>query len=203
MLLQKINHGAEKPRSGTGLKIAAYALSLFLAFLAGTRYERATQAVPDRVQPAANSSAPAETKADVPQPSDAATPSMAHESPKPAEPEMPLITPLTPSSTPSQMSAAASTPVRIEKAIPVYNTTVASNKPAPAPASASPAKQSAGVTILEPVQIPVKDAGRIVGYINLQKGQQITPVGIEKDQIKIKCGDSIVYVPVRSTDLSH
>ena len=102
----------------------------------------------------------------------------------------PTITPLTP--------GVASTPMPGSSA-----PALVTNTPPPA-ATASPVKKANDVTITEAVQIPVKDdSGKITGYINLQKGQIITPAGVENDQIKVKIGKNIVMVPVSSTDMPH
>ena len=203
MLLQKVKTKTDKPRSDAGLKLAFYMVSLVLAFLGGIRYERGSNPAATPVQLPADVSTPAQAKTDVSQPAEPAIPSATPQSTKPAEPQNTYITPLSPSSPTARLSVAAatSTPVRIERAIALDAPAPTPGKPVAVLAAASPVKPSGGVTILEPVQIPVKDGGRIVGYINLQKGQQITPVGVEKDKVKIKCGDSIVFVPVNSTDM--
>jgi hypothetical protein len=103
---------------------------------------------------------------------------------------------------PAQSIAEAS-PIRIEKATPV--SPVAHASPAAPAAGGSAMASTKTVTITEPVLgIPVKQDGKITGYINLVKGQQITPVSVENDQIKVKSGEnSFVYVPVKSTDMTH
>ena len=177
MLLQKVKHESDKPGSGALLKIVLYLLSLTVAYLVGY-YERPKTA-PESVAPAPVAAAP--------------TPST------PAEDAaaVPLSTPepAVPSATPALIGAI--TPVRIEKAVAVI--------PAPTPAPAvTPAPQANQVTITEPVEIPVKDdAGKITGYINLQKGQLVTPLAVDHDQIKIKSGNSFVMVPIKSTDMAH
>lgn len=191
MLLQKVNHESDKPGS-RGLFIALlYILSLVAAFMLGY-YEHG------KTHPASAENSP----------------DMAAAAPTPATPadeaaNVPLSTPV-PASTPvSDLIGVASTPVRIEKAVVVspVSTPVTSNIPAPAPLTspaAPPVKQANQVTITEAVAIPVKDdSGKITGYINLQKGQLVTPVDIENDQIKIKSGKSSVMIPIKSTDMAH
>ena len=97
-----------------------------------------------------------------------------------------------PSSTPELVSATP--PAKVEQAVAV----------APSAPAASPVKPANTVTITQPVEIPVKDdGGKITGYINLQRGQTVTPLSVDHDQIKIKSGSTFVMVPVTSTDMAH
>lgn len=181
MLLQKVNSESEKPGSGILLKVGLYILSLIVAFMFGY-YEHSPS----------HSAAPAPVAVNTPPPAPAPTSAGEEASSVPlaaSTPEVePTISPLSPS--------ASSTPMRIER-----GTAVSHSTPTPA---AAPAKTANEVTVTEPVEIPVKDdTGKITGYINLQKGQLITPAGVENDQIKVKIGKNFVMVPISSTDMPH
>jgi len=194
-LLQRVNDGDGKPGSIKGPAVIFYIVSLVVAFLAGGYYERVKMPVPTR----ATGDVTAEAIA-VSTPAEMATPApIATAAPTARFSPPPLIT-----------SEPSSTPVRIEKAIAVAPSTPAPAATVaaiatPAPVAAStPAKQPGSVTVTEPVtDIPVKDAGKIVGYINLQPGAQIVPLSVENGQIKFKSGDRFAYVPVKSTDMQH
>jgi hypothetical protein len=198
MLLQKIHNESEKSKSGNGLKIAFYLISIGAAYLVGYYQHPRVQPVPDGVPEATLSAPPsATTPAD-----EAAT--------------VPLSTPVAiPSPTPALIGAMPQSPppVRVEKAVAitplspsqapsVASPSVASPSAVPIPA-ATPEKQANQVTITEAVEIPVKQDGKITGYINLQKGQLITPVSVDHDQIKVKSGEGFVMVPIKSTDMAH
>ena len=184
MLLKKFNEGNNKPKSAAGLKVALYIISLIIAFVGGAQYERSKIQAPTQSQAAM-------------EPAAEATPSTA---------DIPQISATRPSATPvpEASAVAVETPMRIEKAIPVTPVaTPHATSAAVATSAASPDSRAGSVTLVEPVQIPVKQSGKIVGYINLQRGQQIVPVAVEKDQIKVKCGEEFVYVPVKSTDMTR
>ncbi|HWB58524.1 MAG TPA: hypothetical protein VG733_03490 [Chthoniobacteraceae bacterium] len=203
MLLQKVNREPQKPSSGA-LKVGIYILLLIGAYMLG------------RFQGSSPAPAPAPVAA-----SDTATPTPAPMAPSEAANDVPLATPAEaahPSASAPLITTplvASSTPVRVEKATPVVPAPTSLSPgagsfpgkgPAPVPiAAASPVKQTNQVTITQAIQIPVKnDAGRITGYINLQKGQLVTPAEVDNDQIKIKTGtNSFVMVPVTSTDMAH
>ena len=55
------------------------------------------------------------------------------------------------------------------------------------------------------MEIPVKnEGGKVTGYINLQKGQIVTPIGgVDHDEIRIQSGTGSVMIPVKSTDMAH
>jgi len=181
-LLQRVNAGNEKPGSLKGVAIAFYFISLIVAFIAGGYYERAKA-------PATPATTMIETVSAIPTPAEQTPAPLATAAPVPATHFTPpaLITSEEPSST----------PLRIEKAL-----AVAAPSTAAAPAT-TPVKQPGAVTITEAVNdIPVKQDGKITGYINLQPGRQIVPVSVENGQIKVKSGDSFVYVPVKSTDMA-
>jgi hypothetical protein len=189
MLLQKVNHESDKPGSRGLFIVLLYILSLVVAFMLGY-YEHG------KTHPSVAESSPDAA---------AATPA-----PVTAADEAASVPLSTSASTPaSEMIGAAATPVRIEKAVVVSpaSAPASSTIPAPAPLTSSPVppvKQANQITITEPVAIPVKDdSGKITGYINLQKGQPVTPVDIENDQIKIKSGKGFVMVPIKSTDMAH
>ncbi len=185
MLLQRVNDESQKPGSGGLLKVVLYVLSLVVAYFFGyfehsrTHPQTPASPGPEMVSVAPAPSSPADTASAVPLPSPAA-----------ATPSAPPEAAISPSASPSD------TPVRVERGIAVVAS--ASTVPSPAPLATK------GVTITEPVEIPVKDdKGKITGYINLQRGQVITPISVENDQIKIKSGKSFVFVPVSSTDMAH
>ena len=186
MLLQKIHSEKEKAKSGNGLKVVFYLLSLAVAFAFG-HYEGAKDhaSTADTTQQAPPAAAP------IPLPM---TPSEAADT-------VPVSTPaVVRSATPALITMAETTPVRVEKAIAVTPSTAPSAAPAP---SADPVKPANTVTITEAVQIPVKQGNKITGYINLQKGQVVTAIEVDHDEIKIKSGESFVMVPVKSTDMAH
>lgn len=181
MLLQKVNSESEKPGSGGLLKVGLYILSLIAAFLFGYYEHSPSRTAPEPVAASTPTPAPAPTSS-----GDEASSVPLASTPVP-ETE-PTVAPVLPSAT--------STPMRIERGTAVTHST-------PAPVVA-PVKTANEVTVTEPVEIPVKDdTGKITGYINLQKGQLITPAGVENDQIKVKIGKSFVMVPVKSTDMAH
>jgi len=93
--------------------------------------------------------------------------------------------------------------MRIEKAVAVSKPSVSAAPAASAAPVAKPSPDVAQVTVVKAIEIPVEKEGKIVGYINLQAGQKITPAGVEKDQIKVKTGENYVYVPVKATDMAH
>jgi hypothetical protein len=177
MLLQKVNHESGKPSSGNLLKVVFYVLSLAVAYFAGYEHSKThpsvTENAPEAVSAAPSPATPAEDAAAVPLPTPGAMPS----------------------ATPALIGEM--TPVRVEKATAV----APSSTSAP---SAAPVKQANDATITEPLEIPVKDGdGKITGYINLQRGQLVTVIAVDHDQIKIKSGNSSVMVPIKSTDMAH
>jgi hypothetical protein len=193
MLLHKIHNETDKPKSGGGLKIAFYLLLLVVAYFAGYYERPKTHAPADESVPQATLSAVPSSQA----PTDDAAAAVPLSSPAAA-----LSTPAAvPSATPGIIGdISTATPPQVEKAVVVAPSAAPSSAPAPA---AAPAKQANQVTITEPVEIPVKEGGKITGYINLQRGQVITPIAVEQDQIKIQSGTSFVMVPVKSTDMAH
>ena len=193
-MLQKVNDGNGKSGSLKGPAIVFYLISLVVAFIAGEYFERAKAPAVTYTNTVGFVSDATTSPSQTPAPLATATPAPTASFSPPA-----LITSEEPSST----------PVRIEKAVAVAPATVAATLKASAAPSiaatpvATPAKQPGAVTITEAVtDIPVKQDGKITGYINLQAGQQIVPVSVENGQIKVKSGDSFVYVPVKSTDMA-
>lgn len=196
MLLQKVQHESDKPGSGSGLKLVFYVISLIIAFLAGQYHERSKHheevaSAPETTMAAAT---PEETPVVAPTPTPVAS--------------QPVVAATTPSPRPTLISETPtpmpSSSTRIERATAVERTPAATQTTASAAVPIpSPAKQAGDVTITEPVEIPVKTDGKITGYINLQKGQVITPISVEKDAIKVKSGSGFVMVPVKSTDMAR
>ena len=195
-MLQRVSNSNEKPGSLKGPAIIFYAISLIVAFIAGGYYERAKAPVAPTatVAEATPEALPTPQEPISPAPLASATPAT-HFTPPP------LIT-----------SEPSSTPVRVEKAVAVAPSPSIAASPAPVIAATPsmvastppPARQPGAVTVLETVtDIPVKDGGKIVGYINLQPGAQIVPVSVENGQIKFKSGERFAYVPVKSTDMKH
>ena len=209
MLLQKVNSESEKPGSGLLLKVVLYMLSLGAAYLCGYYQHSKSHPAPVAETPEVVASAPtpaapgspAEAASPVPlasslpsaSSSPEALPSASVEAPPVAE-GTPILIKRAEAVAPSPVVAAAST---AQSPAPLLSLPAAGAVPTP-----SPLKQLSSVTVTEPVQIPVKDDdGKITGYINLQKGQSITPLSVKDGQIKIKSGKSTVMVPVSSTDM--
>ena len=199
MLLQKLNNeSGQSTKPGNGLKVTFYLLSLGVAYMFGYyQHPKTLPPAPDAMPPSTltagpSTSTPSEEASTVPLTAPAATPS--------------LVAAL-PSATPAIIGdLPKSSPPRVEKALAVtpLSSAPASSAPSAIPIpAAAPEKQANQVTITEPVEIPVKQDGKITGYINLQKGQLITPVSVDHDQIKIKTGSGFVMVPVKSTDMAH
>ncbi|MGB8352698.1 MAG: hypothetical protein WCD79_02320 [Chthoniobacteraceae bacterium] len=186
-MLQRVNDGNGKSGSLKGPAIIFYLISLVVAFIAGGYFERAkAPVVPNRVN--------VETVSEISTPPEQTPAPLAPATPAPTASFKPpvLITSEGPSST----------PVRIEKAVAVAPVVASVPSIAAAPV-VTPAKQPGAVTLTEAVtDIPVKQDGKITGYINLQAGQQIVPVSVENGQIKVKSGDNFVYVPVKSTNMA-
>ncbi len=186
-LLQRVSHEPENEGSINGMKILFYILSLAVAFMAGEYRERTKSHAPAPAPSTQETQAVAATPP--PQVAVVPTPSAT-----------PAAVVATHSSTPGLISSTP-TPTRIERAVAVSTT----QAPVPVVVNppAVPLKNANDVTITEPVEIPVKQDGKITGYIHLQKGQVVTPVAVEKDQIKIKSGASFVLVPIKSTDMAR
>ena len=180
MFLQKVNTESDKPGSGALLKVVLYILSVVAAYLIGY-YQR----------PKAVSEAP---------PAPPATVSVAQTPMAPADEaaNVPLSTPEA-MNTPAPVaeSSAPAAPVRVEKAVAMASATPA------AEVSQPPEKPANLVTITEPVQIPVTVDGKITGYVNLQRGQQVSYIAVDHDQVKVKTGNAFVMVPITSTDMAH
>lgn len=173
-LLQRVDNGDATSASTGGLRFVVYLMSVVIAFFAGEYFAHI------KTSPIVPAPAPLNA---VSEPIPSAEPSAQN-------PAAPAVS----ATLASEPTASVAPAIRIEKAIPVA--------PATSVAVFS-ATQPQGVTILEPVEIPVKQGGKIVGYINLQRGQQVTPIAVEHDRIKIKCGANFVFVPIKATDLAH
>lgn len=193
-LLQKVGDAPDKPSSMRGAAVIFYFISLLVAFLAGIYFERLK--VPPSME-GTDKAPPSETEASE-TPATGSAGMVATGTPS-ASPSPTAAKPFTPPTLISQ-TESSSTPVRVEKALPVVASSPTAVVPSMAP---SPAAHPGDVTVTEAIEIPVKQGDKVVGYINLRPGQQITPVSVDNGQIKVKCGENFVYVPVKSTDMPH
>jgi hypothetical protein len=99
--------------------------------------------------------------------------------------------------TPTPVAAA---PIPVVPAPPVN----AEKTAPPAPSVTAPPMTSPGtVTVTEAVEVPMKHGGNLVGFINLQPGQQIKPFSMDDKQLMIRFGDNVGSVPISSTSLKH
>jgi hypothetical protein len=129
---------------------------------------------------------------------------------KPANPETAYQTEPPPGAAPSAapvVPIAVATPTPVTPApIPVVPAPPVhvENTPPPAPSVTAPPMTSPGtVTVTEAVEVPMKHGGSVVGFINLQPGQQIKPFSMDDKQLMIRFGDNVGSVPISSTSLKH
>jgi hypothetical protein len=91
-------------------------------------------------------------------------------------------------------------PIPIVPAPPAH---VEQTAPAAPSVTAPPMTSPQTVTITEAVEVPMKHGGNLVGFINLQPGQQIKPFSMDDKQLMVRFGDNIGSVPINSTSLKH
>ena len=105
--------------------------------------------------------------------------------------------------------APAAKPSKLATAPVVSNIVSAPALRTSAPVSAPPSVASApipmpeSVIITQPVEVPMKHGGKVVGYINLQPGQQIKPFSMDDKQAMIRFGENVGSLPLSATSLKH
>jgi hypothetical protein len=180
-LLQKVDDDRDKRSSGSVFKIIFYLIILGIAFYFGESLMR--QSKPESKE---SSSLPATATAQVPS-QITAEPSAA-----------PVIHSAAATPAQSPITEAVSPP-----AVPMPTLHDEHMLPAAPSVTAAPLTFPETVTITEAIEVPMKHGGSVVGYINLQPGQQIKPYSMDDKQLMVRFGDNTGSIPINSTSLKR